>query len=141
MKTGVWEYAALAWLACLLCPALAWSGLGLPCLPCLGLVQQQQPPAFGGRAALRAAIVVAGPGRHVVAGAGRHVVAGPGRHGTALVLIWYKNPKFEPESSKSGFETTKLHRISSRIQWNTSRTPKIKKKKLKKLDFGCGGAP
>ena len=31
-----------AWLACLLCPALAWSGLGLPCLPCLGLVQQQQ---------------------------------------------------------------------------------------------------
>ena len=33
---------ALAWLACLLCPALAWSGLGLSCLPCLGLVQQQQ---------------------------------------------------------------------------------------------------
>ena len=29
---------ALAWLACLLCPALAWSGLGLSCLPC----QQQQ---------------------------------------------------------------------------------------------------
>ena len=36
---------ALAWLACLLRPALAWSGLGrsrLPCLSCLGLVQQQQ---------------------------------------------------------------------------------------------------
>ena len=36
---------ALAWLACLLCPALAWSGLGLSrlsCRPCLGLVQQQQ---------------------------------------------------------------------------------------------------
>ena len=32
---------ALAWLACLLCPALAWSGLGLSCLPC----QQQQPAA------------------------------------------------------------------------------------------------
>ena len=31
---------ALAWLACLLCLALAWSGLGLSCLPCLGLVQQ-----------------------------------------------------------------------------------------------------
>ena len=44
---------ALAWLACLLCPALAWSGLGLPCLPCLGLVQQQQPAAFGGRRRLR----------------------------------------------------------------------------------------
>ena len=29
---------ALAWLACLLCLALAWSGLGLSCLPC----QQQQ---------------------------------------------------------------------------------------------------
>ena len=36
---------ASAWLACLLCLALAWSGLGLPCLPCLGLVQQQQPTA------------------------------------------------------------------------------------------------
>ena len=33
---------ALAWLACLLFLALAWSGLGLSCLPCLGLVQQQQ---------------------------------------------------------------------------------------------------
>ena len=40
---------ALAWLACLLCPALAWSGLGLSCLPC----QQQQPAAFGGRRRLR----------------------------------------------------------------------------------------
>ena len=30
---------ALAWPACLLCLALAWSGLGLSCLPC----QQQQP--------------------------------------------------------------------------------------------------
>ena len=29
---------ALAWLACLLCPVLAWSGLRLSCLPC----QQQQ---------------------------------------------------------------------------------------------------
>ena len=46
-----------AWLACLLCPALAWSGLGLSCLPCLpcqaclpclGLFQQQQPPWEGG---------------------------------------------------------------------------------------------
>ena len=36
---------ALAWLACLLCPALAWSGLGLSCLPC----QQQQRAAFGGQ--------------------------------------------------------------------------------------------
>ena len=44
---------ALAWLACLLCLALAWSGLGLSCLPCLGLVQQQQPAAFGGRRRLR----------------------------------------------------------------------------------------
>ena len=34
----------LVWLACLLCLALAWSGLGLSCLPC----QQQQPAAFGG---------------------------------------------------------------------------------------------
>ena len=33
---------ALAWLDCLLCLALAWSDLGLSCLPCLGLVQQQQ---------------------------------------------------------------------------------------------------
>ena len=40
---------ALAWLACLLCLALAWSGLGLSCLPC----QQQQPAAFGGRRRLR----------------------------------------------------------------------------------------
>ena len=32
---------ALAWLACLLCSALAWSGLGPSCLPC----QQQQPAA------------------------------------------------------------------------------------------------
>ena len=43
--------AWLAWLACLLCPALAWSGPGLsclPCPPCLGLVQKQQPAAFGG---------------------------------------------------------------------------------------------
>ena len=31
----------LSWLACLLCLALAWFGLGLSCLPCLGLVQQQ----------------------------------------------------------------------------------------------------
>ena len=37
---------ALAWLACLLCLALAWSGLSLPC-------QQQQPAAFGGRRRLR----------------------------------------------------------------------------------------
>ena len=29
--------SALAWLACLLCLALAWSGLGLSCPPCLGL--------------------------------------------------------------------------------------------------------
>ena len=36
------KMAALAWLACLLCLALAWSGLGLSCLPCHGLVQQQQ---------------------------------------------------------------------------------------------------
>ena len=36
------RWLALAWLACLLCLALAWSGLGLSCLPCLGLVQQQQ---------------------------------------------------------------------------------------------------
>ena len=50
---------ALPWLACLLCLALAWFGLGLSCLPCLGLVQQQQqrrrsrrrppPAAEGGR--------------------------------------------------------------------------------------------
>ena len=44
---------ALAWLACLLCLALPWSGLGLSCLHCLGLVHQQQPAAFGGRRRLR----------------------------------------------------------------------------------------
>ena len=31
------QSTALAWLECLLCLALAWSGLGLSCLPCLGL--------------------------------------------------------------------------------------------------------
>ena len=42
-KSKFWsKMAALAWLACLLCLALAWSGLGLSWLPCLGLVQQQQ---------------------------------------------------------------------------------------------------
>ena len=42
---------ALAWLACLLCLALAWSGLGLSCLPCLPCLEllQQQPAAKGGR--------------------------------------------------------------------------------------------
>ena len=34
--------ASLTTVAALLCLALAWSGLGLSCLPCLGLVQQQQ---------------------------------------------------------------------------------------------------
>ena len=36
-----------AWLACLLCPALAWSGLGLSCLPvlpCLAKTGRQDRP-------------------------------------------------------------------------------------------------
>ena len=56
-KVAIINPPALAWLACLLCPALAWSGLGLPCLPCLpcqaclpclDFFQQQQPPWEGG---------------------------------------------------------------------------------------------
>merc|ERR1711879_432541 len=43
----------------------------------------------------------------------------------------------DSESMNIGFETTKMHRFSSGIQWNTSRTPKIKKK----LDFGAAGEP
>ena len=47
---GPWRLpAGSRLLACLLCLALAWSGLGLSCLPC----QQQQPAAFGGRRRLR----------------------------------------------------------------------------------------
>ena len=43
VATGVGEKkSGLAWLACVLCLALAWSGLSLSCLPCLGLVQQKQ---------------------------------------------------------------------------------------------------
>ena len=52
---GPWRLpAGSRLLACLLCLALAWSGLVLSCLPC----QQQQPAAFGGGCA--AAVVVAG---------------------------------------------------------------------------------
>ena len=48
---AIWrQKPALAWLAGLLYAALALSDLGLPCLPCLGLLQQQQQPAaFSGR--------------------------------------------------------------------------------------------
>ena len=41
-QRGCYPPCSPPWLACLLRRALAWSGLGLSCLPCLGLVQQQQ---------------------------------------------------------------------------------------------------
>ena len=49
--------------------------------------------------------------------------------------FWTKNPDYGPESMKISFETTKMHRISPGIQWNTSRTPKPQKKIKKLRDF------